>query len=67
MSPQVTPKVRYRACAEGGRRQINEAAEKFSQALWDSYQAAIESTAAMREANTETARKLFESGVEEEG
>ena len=42
----------------------NEAAEKLTEAVLGSYEAAVESTAAVQESGTRLARSLFESGAE---
>ena len=49
---------------ENNADKANEAAEKLTEAVRASYEAAVESTAAMQESNTRLAQSLFESGVE---
>jgi flagellin-specific chaperone FliS len=50
--------------AEKDVDKVNEAAEKLTEAVWTSYEAAVESTAAVQESNTRLAQSLFESGIE---
>ena len=43
---------------------VNEAVERMTQTIWDSYETAVENTAAMRESNSRLVRSLFESNIE---
>jgi hypothetical protein len=43
---------------------VNEATERLTEAVRDSYEAAVESTAVVQESNIRLAQNLFESGVE---
>jgi uncharacterized membrane-anchored protein YjiN (DUF445 family) len=43
---------------------VNEAVERMTQAMWGSYEAAVENTAAMHERNSRLTRSLFEGNLE---
>jgi primosomal protein N'' len=43
---------------------VNEAVERLTEAMWGSYESAVERTAAMQESNSRFARSLFESNLE---
>jgi uncharacterized membrane-anchored protein YjiN (DUF445 family) len=43
---------------------VNEAVERLTQAMWGSYEAAVENTTAMSENNSRLARSLFEGNIE---
>jgi uncharacterized membrane-anchored protein YjiN (DUF445 family) len=42
---------------------VNEAVERLTEAMWGSYEKAVENTAAMQESNSRFARSLFESNL----
>jgi hypothetical protein len=43
---------------------VNEAVERLTEAMWGSYETAVENTTAMQESNSRFVRSLFESNIE---
>jgi uncharacterized membrane-anchored protein YjiN (DUF445 family) len=43
---------------------VNEAVERLTEAMWGSYEAAVENTTSMQETNTRMVKSLFESNIE---
>ncbi len=43
---------------------VNEAVERMARTMWDSYETAMENSAAMQESNSRFVRNLFESNLE---
>lgn len=43
---------------------VNEAVERMAQAMWGSYETAVENTAAMQESNSRFVRNLVENNLE---
>jgi hypothetical protein len=49
---------------ENDTDKVNEAVERMTEAMWGSYETAVENSTAMQETNTRMARRLFESNIE---
>jgi len=47
-----------------GTDKVSEAVERLTEAMWGSYEAAVENTAAVQESNSRLARSLVESNIE---
>jgi hypothetical protein len=49
---------------ENDTDKVNEAVERLTEAMWGSYETAVENSTAMQETNTRMVRRLFESNID---